>query len=148
MLIPKSFAIFFLMVLMTIVFFTCGHDNTPEGVAEEFLFRYLIELNQQGAQELCTGLATVKLRKEIEDLRSVRMQPDLDLSGAKPFIDYKLKNQQQRPDKSVTFFYDVAIESKGGYNSERQFVLSTIAVEGKWRVNNFDTFSPDIPKPK
>jgi hypothetical protein len=124
----------------------CGHDNTPDGVAEEFLFRYLIELNQQGAQELSTGLAEQKLEREIEDLRSVRMQPDLDLSGAKPFIDYQLKNKQARADQSVTFFYDVTIESKGGYKSDRQFILSTVEIEGKWKVNNFDTFSPDIPE--
>lgn len=147
MILRKFLSLFFLL-LFSAVFSTCGHDNTPEGVSEEFLFRYLIELNQQGAKELCTGLATVKLQKEIESLHSVRMQPDLDLSSAKPFIDYQLKNQQQRPDKSVTFFYEVTIESKGGYESQRQFVLSTIAVNGKWLVNNFDTFSPDIPDKK
>ncbi len=136
----------FLFALLSTVFFACGYKNTPEGVSEEFLFRYLIELNQQGAQELCTGLATMKLQKEIESLRSVRMQPDLELSSAKPFIDYKLKSQQQRPDNSVTFFYDVTIESKGGYESQRQFVLSTIAVNGKWLVNNFDTFIPEREK--
>lgn len=138
----KCIAIFFLL-LFSAAFSACGHDNTPEGVSEEFLFRYLIELNQQGAQELCTGLATVKLQKEIESLRSVRMQPDIDLSSAKPFIDYKLKNKEMRPDNSVTFFYDLSIESKGGYQSQRQLVLSTIEVEGKWLVNNFDTFSPE-----
>jgi hypothetical protein len=131
------------LFILVFIFSACGYDNTPEGVAEEFLFRYLIELNQQGAQELCTGFATVKLQKEIESLRSVRMQPDLDLSSAKPFIDYQLKNKEIRPDNSVTFFYNLTIESKGGYQSERQLVLSTIEVEGKWLVNNFDTFSPE-----
>jgi len=64
---------------------SCGHNNSPEGVAEEFLFRYFIELNQRGALELSTGLATDKLNKEIELTQNIRMLPNLDLAQHKLF---------------------------------------------------------------
>ncbi len=122
----------------------CGHSNTPEGVAEEFLFRYFIELNQRGALELSTGLATDKLKKEIEltqDIRvNIRVQPDLDLAQHKPFLDYELVNKQNRGENSVTFYYGVTIENKNGEDYKRELTLTTVILDGEWKVNNFDTF--------
>ena len=119
---------------------SCGHRNSPEGVAEEFLFRYFIELNQRGALELSTGLATDKLNKEIELTQNIRMLPNLDLAQHKPFLDYELVNRQNRGENSVTFFYDVTIESKNGEDYKRELILTTILLNDEWKVNNFDTF--------
>lgn len=105
------------------------------------MFRYLIELNQRGALELSTGLAADNLLKEIQSVQSVRMDPDLDMSSHKPFIDYKLVNIQERSDHSFTLFYDISIENRGGGNSTRQLVLSTIEIDGVWKVNNYETFT-------
>ncbi len=118
----------------------CGHKNSPKGVADAFLFRYFIELNQRGALELSTGLAVDKLNKEIELTNSVRMEPDLDLSAARPFIGYELVNSQTRDDGSVTLYYDVTIEQKSGYKTGREAVLSAVQVDGVWKINNFDVF--------
>ena len=118
----------------------CGHSNSPDGVAEEFLFRYFIELNQRGALELSTGLATDKLNKEIELTQNIRMLPNLDLAQHKPFLDYELVNKQSRGENSVTFFYDVTIESKNGEDYKRELTLTTVILDGEWKVNNFDTF--------
>ncbi len=130
-----------LFILSGWLLFSCGHENSPQGVAEEFLFRYLIELNQRGALELSTGLAADNLLKEIQSVQSVRMDPDLDMSSHKPFIDYKLVNIQERSDHSFTLFYDISIENRGGGNSTRQLVLSTIEIDGVWKVNNYETFT-------
>ena len=118
---------------------SCGHSS-PEGVAEEFLFRYFIELNQRGALELSTGLATDKLNKEIELTQNIRMLPNLDLAQHKPFLDYELVNKQSRSENSVTFFYDVTIENKNGEDYKRELTLTTVILDGDWKVNNFDTF--------
>jgi len=122
-----------------------GHSNSPEGVAEEFLFRYFIELNQRGALELSTGLATDKLNKEIELTQNIRMLPNLDLAQHKPFLDYELVNKQSRSENSVTFFYDVTIENKNGEDYKRELTLTTVILDGNWKVNNFDTFLKDQP---
>lgn len=126
------------LVLLSTV--ACGHKNTPEGVAEAFLFRYFIELNQRGALEFSTGLAAEKLNKEIELTQNIRMTPDLDLSKSKPFIDYKLINMQRRKNDGATLFYAVTIENRGGGESKREMVVTTTNVDGEWKVSNFDTF--------
>ena len=127
-------------LLFVLLFISCGHENSPKGVAEAFLFRYFLELNQRGALELSTGLAVDKLQKEIELTQNVRMEPNLDLSKHRPFIDYKLLNTQERKDDSVTLFYDVIIEQKSGRKYHREAVLSTVEVDGNWKINNFDIF--------
>ena len=123
----------------------CGHSNSPEGVAEEFLFRYFIELNQRGALDVSTGLATDKLNKEIELTQNIRMVPNLDLAKHKPFLDYELVNKQKRGENSVTFYYDVTIENRNGDDYKRELTLTTIILNGEWKVNNFDTFLKDQP---
>lgn len=126
------------VLMLTLV--SCGQKNTPEGVADAFLFRYFIELNQRGALELSTGLAEQKLQKEIELTQSVRMEPNLDLSSHRPFIGYDLVTTKERGDGTVTLYYDVTIEQKGGSKTKREMVLSTTQVDGEWRVTNFDVF--------
>ncbi len=133
----KFYWVFFLFFSL---FSSCGHDNSPEGVAKEFLFRYFIELNQRGALELSEGLAVKKLEKEIELLQSVRMEPNLDLASHKPFLDYNLVNSQQRGESYVTFYYDITIENKSGTEYKRELVLTTSLSNGRWKVSNFDTF--------
>ncbi len=137
--------IIFTLLLLYLSSSSCGHKNSAEDVAEKFLYRYFIELNQRGALELSTGLAEDKLKKEIELLKGVRSAPDLDLSQHKPFIDYKLVNTQKRSDASISFFYDVTIKSKGGDEYKRQAVLTTVQIDGRWKVTNFDTFVKDEP---
>ena len=129
-----------LLSSLFLLLISCGHSNSPEGVAEEFLFRYFIELNQRGALELSTGLATDKLKKEIELTQNIRMLPNLDLAQHKPFLDYELVNKQTRSENSVTFFYDVTIENKNGEDYKRELILTTVILDGDWKVNNFDTF--------
>ena len=129
-----------IIILFLLCFFTaCGPKNSPDGVAEAFLFRYFIELNQRGALELSAGLAEKKLQEEIELTQNVRMQPNLDLSKHKPFIDYERVNQNENAG-TVTFFYDITVEVEGGPDRKSQFVLSTIEIGGKWKVNNYDSF--------
>lgn len=133
-----KFSLFALILFLCLT--ACGHDNSPEGVANEFLFRYFIELNQRGALELSTGLAADKLKEEIELTQSIRMTPNLDLSKHKPFLDYKLVNTQRRKDNSVTLYYDVTIENPNGKDYKREVVLTTTEISSLWKVTNFDTF--------
>lgn len=137
--------IFFFIFFPNFYLVSCGHKNSPAGVADAFLFRYFIELNQRGALELSTGLATEKLNKEIALTQSVRMEPNLELSKHRPFIDYKLANTQAREDDSVTLFFDITIEQKGGHKYQKEAVLSAVLIEGIWKINNFDIFDRGQP---
>jgi len=118
----------------------CGHDNTAQGVADEFLFRYFIELNQRGALELSTSLASDKLKEEIQLTQGIRTTPDLDLAKHKPFLDYQLVRESERGKDAATLYYDVTIENPGGTDRKRELVVSTTKTDGVWLVSNFDTF--------
>jgi len=127
-------------IALALLLYACGYQNSPEGVGNEFLFRYFIELNQRGALEIANGLAKDKLQKEIELTQNIRMTPNLDLAQHKPFIDYELVNVSQRQDKSVTLFYNITIETVDGSNTQREVVLTTAMKNNAWLVTNFDTF--------
>ncbi len=136
-----------LRLFLLILFFSglvhlsaCGYKNTPEGVADQFLFRYFIELNQRGALELSTGLALDKLEEEIKLTQNVRMTPSLDLAKHKPFLNYELLRVQKRSDQAAILYYDITIENPGGKKSERKFVLSTTKIQDVWKISNFDTY--------
>lgn len=133
------------LILGFIFAVACGGDNSAEGVAEEFLYRYFIELDQEHALELSSGLAEEKLREEMELLRGIRNDPNLDLSEHRPFIEYELVERRSRDVGQEAFIYKIAISSKGGGKHFRQIVLTTTRVNGAWKVQNFDTFPWDNP---
>ena len=126
--------------VLIVFFLACGHDNSPKGVAGEFLFRYFIELNQRGAMEISTGLAVKKLQTEIELTQNIRMQPNLDLAQSKPFLDYELVRIQDGKGETVTLFYEVTIENPGSKDYKREVVLTAAKLNGNWKISNFDTF--------
>ncbi len=132
----------FLCLIFLTLSMACSKTGSPEDVSEAFLFRYFIELNQRGAIELSTGLATKKLQKEIELTQNIRMLPNLDLAQHKPFLDYKFREMQESKEGTYALYYDISIENPGGTAHKREVVVSTIKVDGKWKVNNFDTFVP------
>ena len=49
----------------------CSDRNTPEDVAEDFVYNYYLHTNQGMALRLSDGLAKEKLETEIEFLREV-----------------------------------------------------------------------------
>lgn len=120
----------------------CSKTGSPQEVSEAFLFRYFIELNQRGALELSTGLATKKLQEEIELTQNIRMLPNLDLAKHKPFLDYEFRKMQESRDGTFALYYDITIENPGGADQKREVILTAIEVDGEWKVNNFDTFVP------
>ena len=72
------------LVLLTIGF-ACSDRNTPEDVAEDFIFNYYLRANQNAALHLSAALAEEKLKSEIELLRDVR------LPGEAPELRPKIK---------------------------------------------------------
>lgn len=136
----RKFCLFGVMFLL--VSTACSKTGSPEEVSEAFLFRYFIELNQRGALELSTGLATKKLQKEIELTQNIRMLPNLDLAQHKPFLDYEFQEIKEGKDGTYALYYDITIENPGGTDHKREVILTAVEIDGEWRVNNFDTFVP------
>ena len=75
------------LVLITIAF-ACSDRNSPEHVAEDFIYNYYLRANQQAALHLSAALAEEKLNSEIELLRNVR-QPG-EAPDTPPKIKYEM----------------------------------------------------------
>lgn len=75
------------LVLFTITF-ACSDRNTPEDVAEDFIYNYYLRANQKAALHLSAALAEEKLKSEIELLRNVR-QPG-EAPDTPPKIKYRM----------------------------------------------------------
>jgi len=117
----------------------CHSAGDAEAVADRFCYHYLIELNQQAARDLSTGLAAEKLSKEIELLKGARTGAD-ELQQAKPFIDYKLERRVNQDSLHVMFYYTLTIEPKRGGKIQQDVLISTVSDNGRWKVNNFENY--------
>jgi hypothetical protein len=129
------------MIVAVVSFSSCGGGQSAKDVAERFLYLYLIEINQEKAKTLTSGLAESKLEEEIESLRSIRSM-DIDLSQYRPFIDYSLLKSEERGPDRVMLLYEVTIKPGDENIEERKerFLISTVREEGQWVVDNFENF--------
>jgi len=139
--IRKSFPRFFFLTVV-IAALGCGAKNDPRAVADKFCYHYLIELNQDEALSLASGLAQQKLKEEIELLKGARLGAD-ELKSAKPFIDYEMRRRDDRTDSQVMFYYKIAIEPKTGGKIEEEVIISTVLEGGRWKVNNYEHYRPN-----
>jgi len=121
-----------------VTFTACGRDNSPEGVAKKFLFAYFIEVNQQKALTISSGLAEKKLREELQLTRQAR-QLEPDFSQSRPHIDYTLLESHPRSPDRVMYLYELTIRGKGsGEAFHSRILLSVVNDNGVWKVNNYE----------
>jgi hypothetical protein len=142
----SSVSIAMFVAIAGAMFGACGQENSPKGVADRFLYLYLIEINQQKAKALTEGLAASKLDDEINSLRSIRSM-DIDLAEHRPFIDYKLVQKKPRGENRMMLVYDVKIKPRNEELGERKqsLLVSTVRESGRWMVDNFENYESDEP---
>lgn len=136
--------LWYFLVAFLAVQSACSHDDSAKGVADRFLYLYLIETNQEKARALTSGLAQSKLDEEIESLRRIRSM-DIDLSQYRPFIDYKLLKTEPRGDDRIVLLYEVKIKprTEGVEERKQNFLISTVRENGRWSVDNFENFDAE-----
>ncbi len=117
----------------------CSDRNTPEDVAEDFVYNYYLHANQAMALRLSGGLAKEKLKSEIEILREVRSGSDQ--SQVKPNLEYKQVGKKIEDENRVFFRYQLIIKGTSFTNTVRNTVIFTELIEGRWKVTNFDEYA-------
>lgn len=125
------------ILLLTIS--ACSDRNTPEDVAEDFVYNYYLHANQAMALRLSGGLAKEKLKSEIEILREVRSGSDQ--SQVKPNLEYKQVGKKIEDENRVFFRYQLIIKGTSFSNTVRNTVIFTELIEGQWQVTNFDEYT-------
>ena len=117
----------------------CSDRNTPEAVAEDFVYNYYLYANQEMALRLSGGLAKEKLEEEIELLREVR--GGSEQSNVKPQIEYKQVGKKVDGENRVFFRYQLTIKDTSISNAVRNTVIFTELTDGQWKVVNFDEYT-------
>lgn len=119
--------------LLAISLGACGHDlNTAQGVVEEFVDQYYVNIDLAKAKALAVSVA---LHKVNEELRLTAGQK-IDASTHKPRINYKLLEKKESPER-VMFLYEGTIQSDDGTSFTRKWLITARREADKWRVSNF-----------
>ena len=121
----------------------CSNRNTPQAVAEDFIYNYYKLASQEAALKLSAGLATEKLEAEIGRLQEVRTQTDP--TPEMPQIKYKQIGKETTNEVEnvthVLFNYKLTIKNRNGTTTHtRNVVLTTESIDGQWKIVNFDEY--------
>lgn len=125
--------------ILLLIISACSDRNTPEAVAEDFVYNYYLHANQTMALRLSDELAKEKLKSEIEILREIRSGSDQ--SQVKPNLEYKQVGKKIEDENRVFFRYQLIIKGTSFSNTVRNTVIFTELIEGQWKVTNFDEYA-------
>ncbi len=130
-------------VLCLLLLIACSNRNTPQAVAEDFIYNYYKLANQEVSLLLTSGLATEKLEDEIVRLQEVRMPGDP--TPEMPTIEYKQIGKETANEVEnvthVLFNYQLTIKNRVGTTTHtRNVVITTENINGHWKVVNFDEY--------
>lgn len=130
-------------LLCLLLLIACSNRNTPQAVAEDFIYNYYKLANQEAALLLSSGLATEKLEVEIGRLQEVRAPGDP--TPEMPTIEYKQVGKETANEVEnvthVLFNYQLTIKNRNGITTHtRKVVITTENIDGHWKVVNFDEY--------
>ena len=111
----------------------CSRDlGTAEGVAEEFVDQYYVNIDLQKAKEYAVSVALAKVNEEIR----LTTGQKIDASTRKPRINYRLLERKQATNRQ-TFLYEGTIQSDDGTSFTRKWLVTARKEGNRWRVSNF-----------
>lgn len=123
----------------------CGcQPKSAEAVADKFVDLYFVEIDQQRALALTTGLARTKLEEELGLVEKIRH--DYEPEQAKPSIFYVRKSARVDGERAQ-LTYDITIK-QGRDETRRSALVSAEHVGGAWKVGNFivrEGHAPEAP---
>ncbi len=114
----------------------CWSDKSPRDVAQRFLDKYYLEVDQHAALALCDEAAAGRIKDEIADLDAARRQ-GLESSPSHPRMYYKpLEERPAAGPDERELEYELTIDSQGVMLHKRvNLVLKNEG--GHWRIANF-----------
>ena len=115
-----------------------GQANEAVAVAEKFLDLYFVEVDQERALPLTTGLAREVLEKELRDVAAVRAG-GYGPAQARGRAYYKRTYLKEDPaTASARLVYDLTMEYGDRADKTQRHVLLAMRQEGgRWKVTTF-----------
>jgi hypothetical protein len=121
----------------------CVPSDPRQAVAEQFIDRLYVRIDQPSARELSTGLATAKLDEEIR----LKAGQVIDESTRQPSIHFSIvQHAEDRQDGTASLVYDLHVAPDGADAFTRRLILTLRNDGGAWRVANYTLESPPVPE--
>jgi hypothetical protein len=113
----------------------------PASVADKFVDCYYVESDQDGALPLTTGVASLRLKDELNLTREARMgNPGMQL---RPVRVYYTRKALTGDDQERIADYELDIRPQGGGKLQRGAkVTLSRQQDGTWRVSRFSESQP------
>ena len=112
----------------------CSRSDSAQGVADQFMQAYYVQIDQAQALELSSGLAHERLRQELQQVAPLRRGGSLE--QARPKVSYTLARTQPEG-RQVLLVYDLTITPPQVKPILKKILLITEPVGEQWKVINF-----------
>ena len=119
---------------MAIALLGCSRSDSAQGVADQFMQAYYVQIDQAQALELSSGLAHERLRQELQQVAPLRRSGSLD--QARPKASYTLARAQHEG-RQVLLVYDLTITPPQVMPILKKILIITEQLGEQWKVINF-----------
>lgn len=131
-----------MLVLGALLASSCQPTDPRRVIAEDFIDRLFVVIDQASARELATGLAVTKLDEEIR----LRGDQEIDESTRKPRVTYEfLESHGDGQDEASSLVYDLRVAPDGADSFNQRLILTLRRTESGWRVGNYTIEAPAEP---
>jgi hypothetical protein len=126
----------------------CTSGDPRRVVAEDFIDRLFVTIDQPAARELAVGLAAAKIDEEI------RLKGDqaIDDATRQPRINYRFVQHADAGGEDATagadaasLVYELHVAPDGADAFSRRLILTLRRADGGWRVANYTLEAPPVP---
>jgi hypothetical protein len=112
----------------------CSRSDSAQGVADQFMQAYYVQIDQAQALALSGGLAHERLRQELQQVAPLRRGSNLE--QARPKVSYTLARTQPEG-RQVLLVYDLTITPPQVKPILKKILLITEPLGEQWKVINF-----------
>lgn len=112
----------------------CSRNDSAQGVADQFMQAYYVQIDQAQALEYTNGLARERLHEELQRVASLRRGSSLE--QARPKISYTLARTQSE-DRQVLLVYDLTITPPQVKPIPKKVLIIVEQFGKDWKVINF-----------
>ena len=129
------------LVTCLVCFAGCARDPSPEDVAVTFLQLYALNVDQETAMTLASGLAKDKLLKELADVAAVRGE-GFRVPTQRPKFRRELLRADHEGEEHVLYTYRITMTPEIGDETTRRMLIHVEELTEGWRVVDYQ-FWPD-----
>jgi len=119
---------------MALAIIGCSTNDNPQGVADQFVQAYYVQIDQAQALEFTMGLARERLYQELQRVATLRQGSSFDL--ARPQVSYTLARTQLDGHQTL-LVYDLTIAPPQVKPISKKILLIMEQRREQWKVINF-----------